>query len=233
MIGQSDRVEKTELWITCEKPLVGDGRAVRGFFGNLFRNRPEFHGHVGEKLLYRHPLIQYKVFGGSALVVGLKEGAYLLKAVPEIEHLEIHHEINTVIKKNMVTAVVPFGMTDHPICYSFSTPWIGLNNKNYEQYLMLRNRRDDTTPLFNSVIVGNLLSVCKGIGYTVDHRLEVKCDLKENGTVDIKENTSLMAFSGSLETNFLIPDFWGIGGKVSLGYGTVKRLHGGRQNEFR
>lgn len=37
-------IEKTEIWITCEKPLEGDGKAVRGFFGNLFRNRPEFYG---------------------------------------------------------------------------------------------------------------------------------------------------------------------------------------------
>jgi len=38
-------VEKTEIWITCEKPREGDGKAVRGFFGNLYRNRPAFHGH--------------------------------------------------------------------------------------------------------------------------------------------------------------------------------------------
>jgi hypothetical protein len=35
------RIEKTEIRITCEKPLEGNGRAVRGFFGNLYRNRPE------------------------------------------------------------------------------------------------------------------------------------------------------------------------------------------------
>jgi hypothetical protein len=46
------KIEKTEIWITCEKPLEGDGRAVRGFFGNLYRNRPEFHGHLGEMVTY-------------------------------------------------------------------------------------------------------------------------------------------------------------------------------------
>lgn len=28
---------------------VCDGRAVRGFFGNLYRDRQEFHGHKGIK----------------------------------------------------------------------------------------------------------------------------------------------------------------------------------------
>ena len=74
------KIEKTEIWITTEKALQpSDGRTVRGFFGNLYKNRPEFHGHIGDRLIYKHPLIQYKVFGGSALIIGLKEGAYLLK----------------------------------------------------------------------------------------------------------------------------------------------------------
>lgn len=60
MISQGDRVEKTELWITCEKPLEGDGRAVRGFFGNLYRNRPEFHHHISDTLIYRHSSLQLK-----------------------------------------------------------------------------------------------------------------------------------------------------------------------------
>ncbi len=33
-------VEKTEIWITCKRPLECDGTAaVRGFFGNLYRNK--------------------------------------------------------------------------------------------------------------------------------------------------------------------------------------------------
>jgi len=81
-------LEKTEIWITTENHLeLSDSRAIRGFFGNLYKNRPEFHGHRGDKLVYKHPLIQYKVLGGSALVVGLKEGAYLLKAGTMQRHL--------------------------------------------------------------------------------------------------------------------------------------------------
>lgn len=49
-------IEKAEIWITCERPLLfSDGRTVRGFFGNLYRNRPEFQGHIGDKLIYKHP----------------------------------------------------------------------------------------------------------------------------------------------------------------------------------
>src|SRR3972149_8598446 len=104
-------IEKAEIWITCDTALqLSDGSAVRGFFGNLYRNRPEFHGHRGDELIYKHPLIQYKVFGGSALVVGLKEGAYLLKAMPKLEALEIYHGKYPILKQNIVNNVIPFGL---------------------------------------------------------------------------------------------------------------------------
>jgi len=40
------KIEKTEVWITCDKPLEGDGNAVRGFFGNLYRDRLEICGYM-------------------------------------------------------------------------------------------------------------------------------------------------------------------------------------------
>jgi hypothetical protein len=67
---------KKLLTLTTDTDTIIDSRAVRGFFGNVYRDRIEFHGHKGNKLIYKHPLIQYKVFSGSALVVGLKEGSY-------------------------------------------------------------------------------------------------------------------------------------------------------------
>ena len=224
---KTQTIEKTELWIVCEKPLEGDGRAVRGFFGDLYRNRPEFHNHLGQRLIYRHPLIQYKIFGGSALVIGLKEGAYLLKAVPEIEYLVLRHQKNIVVKKTIMGSVVPIGLTSNVSRYKFTTPWIGLNGTNYQTYITLKDRRKETTALCNKIIVGNILSMCKSLGYTADHPLYVESHLRESTTIAVKD-VKLVSFAGEFEANFLIPEFWGIGGKVSLGYGTVKPLNGGK-----
>ncbi len=206
---------------------LSDGRAVRGFFGNLYKNRPEFHSHFGDKLIYKHPLIQYKVFGGSTLVVGLKEGAYLLKAMPDLEYLEIYYQRHSIIKQNTNNVVVPFGLTESMVCYSFVTPWIGLNEKNYQLYVKLKERKKDTHVLLDKILVGNILSMCKAAGYTATDKICIRSRLKEDVPVEVKEGVELNTFKGEFETNFLIPDFWGIGGKVSLGYGTVKRKNGG------
>ncbi|OIN97602.1 hypothetical protein AUJ66_02650 [Candidatus Desantisbacteria bacterium CG1_02_38_46] len=224
------KIEKTEIWMTCREPLapstdadtVCDGRAVRGFFGNLYRNRPEFHGHLGDKLIYRHPLIQYKVFGGSILVVGLKEGAYLLKAVPGLEYIEIYYKKHSIVKQSTSNIFVPFGLTGEMINYTFITPWIGLNERNYQLYLNLKEKGKDARDMLNKILIGNILSMSKSVNYTVNGLLQVKSKLKEDIGVEVKEGVKLIVFKGEFETNFVIPEFWGIGGKVSLGYGTVK-----------
>lgn len=221
------QIEKVEIWITCDKPIETDGTPVRGFLGNMYRNRQEFHGHREDKLIYKHPLIQYKVFGGSALVIGLKEGAYLLKALPKLDHLEIYHQKYPVIKQNSNTESLYFGLTENTISYSFVAPWIGLNTENYKEYLRLRKRQKDARVLLEKILIGNILSISKAIGYVVEGKIQVKVNLQESQTVDIKDGVELMAFQGEFETNFLIPDFWGIGKFSSRGYGTVRCINGG------
>lgn len=223
-------VEKTEIWITCERPIEADGTAVRGFFGNRYRQRPEFHGHREDELVYKHPLIQYKVFGGTPLVVGLKEGAYLLKALPMLEHLEIYRRKYSIIKQNAVSDTISFGLSDNMIRYSFFTPWIGLNEENYEKYVKLKGKLTDIKALLNRILAGNLLSMSKSVGYVVKGRICVNSTLEESGIVEVKNGVGLTAFSGEFETNFLIPNFWGIGKFSSRGYGTVKRIDGREKN---
>jgi len=223
------RIEKTEVWITCDRSLqLNDGRAIRGFFGKMYKNIPEFHGHRGNKLIYKHPLIQYKIFGGSALVVGLKEGSYLLKAVPTIDNLEIYHRKYPILRQIKNNDDVLFGLTNDMISYSFLTPWIGLNKENYESYLNLQKKSQSVTRLLEKVLIGNILSVSKSIGYVVEGNVQVRAKLKRNGSIDVKNGVELITFQGEFEMNFLIPDFWGIGKFSSRGYGTVRYNKEGR-----
>lgn len=222
-------LEKTEIWITTEKPLeLRDGRAIRGFFGNLYKNRPEFHGHRGDEFVFRHPLIQYKVFGGSALVVGLKEGAYLLKAVPRLESLEIYFQRYTILKQDNSTDIVNFGLTEDMIRYSFVTPWVGLNEENYDKYISLKTNPAEAKALLNRILTGNLLSMSKSLGYVVEDRIRVITNLEEGGAIEAKERVKLTTFKDEFETNFVIPDRWGIGKFSSRGYGTVRCNSGGQ-----
>jgi len=216
------KIEKTELWITCEEPLeFPDGKALRGFFGNLYRNRPEFHHHNGNQLIYRHPLIQYNIIKKSALIVGLKEGSYLLKAVPKLSHLELYHQNYTVSKQRLCTTAISFGFTSSIIHYRFATPWVGLNDENYVKYLRVKHNRELVNDLLRRILIGNIISMCKAVRYVAESKIEAVLDIEESRKVKIKQGVEMIAFEGKFEVNFKIPDFWGVGKSSARGYGTV------------
>ena len=216
------KIEKAELWITCEEPLEFlDGKALRGFFGNLYHNRSEFHQHKGNQLIYRHPLIQYNIIKKSALIMGLKEGAYLLKAIPKLTHLELYHKNYAVSEQRLFTSAISFGLTSSTINYRFGTPWIGLNQRNYAEYLRIKHNRNLVNDLLCRILIGNIISMCKAIRYVAGSKIKAVLDLKESGKVKIKQGIEMIAFEGKFELNFKIPDFWGIGKSSSRGYGTV------------
>ena len=45
------KIAKTEIWITCEGAIEGEGTSFRGFFWEMYGKRPEFHGHRGDELM--------------------------------------------------------------------------------------------------------------------------------------------------------------------------------------
>lgn len=179
---------------------------------------------MGDQLIYKHPLIQYKVFGGSALIVGLKEGAYLLKAIPTLEYIEIHHKQYPIVKQSISTDGISFGLTSSTYRYSFVTPWIALNEDNYKKYLTMRKNSKDANTLLGRILIGNILSMYKSIGYVVEDKVQMKVNLVEDEAIEVKKGIEMISFQRKFETNFLIPDFWGIGKSVSRGFGTVKRV---------
>ena len=53
--------------------------------------RHEFHQHDGDRLIYHHPLVRYDVSTGEAAIVGLSEGALLLRSVSNRAKLALPH----------------------------------------------------------------------------------------------------------------------------------------------
>jgi hypothetical protein len=216
------RIETSQIVITTEERLDGDkARAVRGFFGTLFNTVPAFHGHDGSGLIYRHPLIQYKVLNGSALLVGLKEGAYLLKAVPELQHVTLYGKQMPVVTQTRTDGAIDFGLCERLQGYDFVTNWIALNQANYATYGAIRDDEGAVNRLLTRILIGNMLSLSKAVGYVVDETIELDLSAQACEVAKAKFGVYLVGFSGRFCTNFVIPDNWGLGKFASRGYGTV------------
>lgn len=219
------RITTFRLWIAFDRATTQqDAQKIRGYLGNVFKDNPFAHHHYTDgSLVYLYPRLQYKTLYGLGLVMGFNEGAEIVKEIFEgIKEINFEGTIKEIINKGIECEPSLYGVSRTLHTYRFITPWIALNESNYEQYNRLGTWQQKRH-LLQKILIGNVLSMSKGIGYTVPIPLIAKIkELKEH-TVTVKD-TKLLGFTGSFAINFDIPNYWGLGKSVSRGFGTVLRL---------
>lgn len=207
---------------TCDESVKGTADKLRGFFADKFGEYTLVHHHLKNELLYKAPLLQYKIFNGKPFVLGINEGADILQKIHEdIDCLKIGRAEYQIKEKAIVLRTDYFGTTDTNNSYSFLTPWLALNEKNYEKYQKL-GTWTKKKELLESILIGNIISMSKSLGYTVPE--PIKANIMSLKEVHTKlKGTPMLGFLGTFSVNFSIPDYWGIGKSVSRGFGTIKR----------
>lgn len=213
-----------KLFIETDGKLPASAAAkIRGYLGNIFGEDSYAHQH-GEtgRLIYRYPRVQYKTLNGGCLLISFEEGREMTaKVFNNITSVNIGG-LKEIIAKGIEDYSSPFGISNEHQFYSFLTPWLALNEKNYEQYQKLgawAKRKE----LLEKILIGNIISMSKSLGYTVPE--PIKANIGQLREVQTKlKVTSMLGFLGTFSVNFEIPDYWGIGKSVSRGFGTIKKL---------
>ena len=210
------------LTLKTDLKLTSSPTKVRGFIGNTYKDYPILHNHyANDKFLYSYPYVQYKIINGNIVIVGIDEGADLLKKIaPELDVLSLDKEYE--IKEKLIHEkefdIKPTSDEKH---YKFLTPWLGLNQNNYQKYINSQSWKDKKE-ILNKVLVGNLLSMSKGLGIIVNKRLYAKTHFEEE-IVEYK-GVKMNAFTGEFKVHYDIPDYFGLGKGVSQGFGCVKQI---------
>lgn len=195
---------------------------IRGYFAAQFPQYDELHNHSGNQIIYRYPLIQYKVLNGEPVILGINIGSKVLKAiVDELNLLHLGDEIIFSHERTIKEYEAYLGISKEYITYQFETPWLALNAKNYRRFKEASNGERDI--LLRRILIGNILSLSKAFDYVVNDRIDCSLNLKTK-TVNYK-NQKMLAFDGTFTVNFIIPEEFGIGKSVSKGFGTVRRLN--------
>lgn len=193
---------------------------LRGFFANLYADNDLVHNHSGEKSIYQYPKVQYKVLNGIPIICGVGEGVNIIHNIgDEVDYIKIDNETLEVFQKKVVITKQSFGIAEDYIDYQFATPWMALNQKNTVTYENVN--KIEKEKVLKKILIGNILSLAKGLNYTVEEKIYVWIDLEEC-VVNFK-NIKMKAFKGNFKTNFVIPDYLGIGKSVARGFGTIKR----------
>lgn len=210
------------LVLETDKAVKEGANKLRGYVGNKFPEHLILHHHLeGTHYLYTYPKVQYKVIGGVPSILGIDEGADVLKKISgsldEIVLGKNNYKVEQKVLYDRESDVKPERM----MYYKFVTPWVGLNSKNYQRF----NEKKDWNEkkfLLNRVLVGNVLSMCKGLGVIANRRLEVHSHFDVERV--LFKGLEVSGFMGEFKVNFRIPDFFGLGKGVSQGYGTVKEV---------
>lgn len=218
-------VPTIELTLKTSKPLIFDESVgLRGFIGRYFQENILMHNHNHDEnsFIYSYSRVQYKVIEPKTIIIGLAEGVDAVKELRLLENIIIGSENILVECVNLTENESVFGISAIQHLYSFLTPWLALNEKNYEQYQKLGSWVKKKEFL-EKILIGNIISMSKGLGYTVPEPIKANIiNLKEINT-SLKGNP-MLGFLGTFSVNFEIPDYWGIGKSVSRGFGTIKRV---------
>ena len=214
------KIDTTLLILKTNKKVKQETSKFRGYIGREFEKYPILHNHYGEgKFLYSYPLVQYQIIDGQPSILGIEEGAEILKEVaPSINELRLgdsYYKVEDHLFYDKEYDVKPSREEFH---YKFVTPWLALNTQNFSKY---NNTKDwkERKIMLNNILVGNILSMSKGLGIIVNKRIHVKSNL-EHTKADYK-NVNMLAFTGEFKVNFRIPNFFGFGKGVSQGFGSV------------
>ncbi len=191
---------------------------LRGFLAHLFANISEFHHHSDSA--YHYPLIQYKRIEKKLAVVGIKEFADIIfQNMSGLDHITTETEkipLNNIEIKNS-----SFEVEQVPQKYKFISPWLALNEKNYAKFKELTN--NEKRPFLEKILVGNILSLLKGLDIFVDHKI-IASITKFNSVRITAHQNSFAGIYAEFECNTLLPEYLGLGKSVTKGLGAIKKI---------
>lgn len=209
------------LTLASTRPISASASLLRGFFATQFNEYSLLHQHSADKLIYRYPLVQYKMIDHKPMVIGINDGAEVLKQVyDKYDEIKLGEEVYEIVEKGIAVRNQEFGISDKFHSYEFVTPWLALNQENYMKYYGLCGR-EERQEFLRKTLIGNILSMSKSLDYQVPE--EIKCEVQVNIRKSRLKDVNVMTFIGSFCANFIIPDYLGIGKSVSRGFGAVRR----------
>jgi len=181
-----------------------------------------FHNHLEEdKVRYAYPLIQYKRRSGRPLMVCLGDG---VDAVPELfKRSDGRLTLNNRPYQLQVAdvRVQRYALNISRKKYSYDLRhWLPLNDRNYAVYQEFQ-KPEERHGFLERLLVGNILSFAKGVGWWIDGRVEATLHQDVTIRVLTYKDVPMMTVDASFETNVFLPPWIGLGKGVARGHGIV------------
>lgn len=185
---------------------------------------PEYdiiHNHLKRgKFRYSYPQVQFKIVKNVPIVLGVNRGIRVVKKIiKDVKEVRIGERNFRLWEFALNEGELEFGQTEEVHTYRFASPWMALNQENYQRYRSLS--RVEQHDFLNHLLRENLKSLAKGFKYWIPDIEQIVVDGEYEEIKSKFKGNKMVCFWGEFRVNFAIPQFLGIGKQVARGYGVV------------
>jgi len=206
--------------VITNKPVRKTPYQVKGVFMRQYPNEPiipMLDGSYRDRYLY--PRVQVKILNEQIYIIGVHEGVESVLSICEklksLDFGNITFEIQDFDIENVAKQFIP---SSRLVRYRFITPWVALNHMTGGKYKFLTNQQKPS--YLNKLLGQNIVFLANEIGITLEDNIYTKVKVSSLFPKPIDEN-KWGAFMGEFKTNFILPNYIGIGNGITRGFGTV------------
>jgi len=219
------QVTLSHLFLFTDRPFKGCGSDLRRAITSNWPDMDVLHNHGPFGGFYfRLPRIRYIVLAGRPIIVALNSGRPVLESIYGSVPFRLRDASGNlfVLACELNTETAPLGLDGVIRRYRSITPWLALNEVRFAEYKRL-TKNSERKRLLERVLVGNFLSLAKGLGIFISRPIVVSITGVNSHPVWHK-GTRMLGFWVSFQTNFFLPPLVGVGKLTSKGFGLFESL---------
>ena len=213
-------IKSVVVRVITDKPVRKTPYQVKGVFMRQFPEEsivPMLNGSLRDRFLY--PRVQVKILNEQIYIIGLNEGVepvlQLSKKFKSFDFGNITFEVENFDVEESKEQFVP---SNKLLKYRFITPWVALNHMTGGKYRFLTNQEKPS--YLNKLIGQNIVFLANELGVRLKDEIYTKVNLSSFFPSPVDEN-KWGAFMGDFETNFVLPNYIGVGNGITRGFGTI------------
>ena len=213
-------IKSVVVRVITNKPVRKTPYQVKGVIMRQYPNEdiiPMLNGFYRDRYLY--PRVQVKILNEQIHLIGINEGVDpVISLTKRLKSLDFGNITFDVEHTDLDSASNQFKPSENLVHYKFITPWVALNHMTGGKYKLLTNQEKPS--YLNKLLGHNIIFLAKEVGVDLTDDILTKVKVSSLLPKPVDDN-KWSAFMGAFKTNFILPNYIGIGNGITRGYGAI------------